>query len=57
MTYETADGRRFVLATHTPAEWADKLEAAMAAAGCSAEYALAAADQVRNAQPVIGALR
>jgi len=37
--YVSQSGRRFVLASHSPAEWGERMKAALLYLGCSEEYA------------------
>jgi hypothetical protein len=49
-TYLARDtGRRFVLADHSPAEWAELTQERLLALGCSQEYAERAAYSIATA--------
>lgn len=47
ITHYLPDGRKLVLAWHTPGEWAEIARSQMLRVGCSMEYAEAYAAQVR----------
>jgi hypothetical protein len=49
MRYVTRTGRQFVLSSHSLAEWAERVHAALVHLGCSPEYAAAERDLIATA--------
>jgi hypothetical protein len=52
MTYQTPDGRTFVLAHHTQEEWANVVLTRLRALGCHEGYAARFAVSIYEAKPV-----
>lgn len=49
MTYEKRDGTTFVLAHHSPEEWADVIRDRLRRLGCSDRYARSVASSIEHA--------